>query len=34
MMNYSIPLLPLQQDIETKPVLKKLALARAALAEL
>ncbi len=33
-MNYKIPHLPLTQDIETKPVLKKLALAHKALAEL
>jgi Fic family protein len=34
MNNYQIPLLPLAQDIETKPILKKLALAHKALAEL
>lgn len=34
MNNYNIPLLPLTQDIETKAVLKKVALARTALAEL
>ena len=34
MHNYIIPLLPFQQDIETKAVLKKLALAHKALAEL
>jgi Fic family protein len=34
MNNYTIPLLPLSQDVETKPVLKKLALAHKALAEL
>ena len=33
-MNYQIPHLPLKQDIETKVVLKKLALAHKALAEL
>lgn len=33
-MNYQIPHLPLKQDIETKAVLKKLALAHKALAEL
>ena len=33
-MNYKIPHLPLAQDIETKAVLKKLALAHKALAEL
>lgn len=33
-MNYNIPYLPLKQDIETKVVLKKLALAHKALAEL
>lgn len=31
---YNLPLLPLQVDVETKKVLKKLTLARAALAEL
>ena len=34
MNNYTIPLLPFPQDIETKAVLKKLALAHKALAEL
>lgn len=33
-MNYTIPELPLKLDIETKKVLKKLAIARSALAEL
>ncbi len=33
-MSYTIPILPLKQDIETKKVLKKVAEARAALAEL
>jgi len=33
-MNYNIPILPLKEDIETKKVLKKVAEARAALAEL
>lgn len=33
-MNYQIPFLPLKQDLETKKVLKKVAEARAALAEL
>ncbi|QCX01934.1 Fic family protein [Aggregatimonas sangjinii] len=33
-MNYSIPKLPLTKDLESKKVLKKLAFARAALAEL
>lgn len=34
MNNYTIPLLPLSQDLESKTVLKKLALAHKALAEL
>lgn len=34
MNNYTIPLLPFPQDVETKAVLKKVALARTALAEL
>lgn len=34
MSNYNIPLLPLPVDLETKPVLKKIAAARSALAEL
>ncbi len=34
MSNYIVPLLPLEQEVETKPVLKKLALAHKALAEL
>src|SRR5665647_233632 len=34
MNNYSIPILPFAQDIESKAVLKKLALAHKALAEL
>ncbi len=33
-MNYSIPLLPLPMDLETKPVLKKLTGVHRALAEL
>lgn len=33
-MNYTVPLLPLKQDIETKQVLKKCAKAHQALAEL
>ncbi|TLV00421.1 Fic/DOC family N-terminal domain-containing protein [Dyadobacter luticola] len=33
-MNYKIALLPFDIDLETKPVLKKVAAARAALAEL
>jgi Fic family protein len=33
-MNYKIPILPLKEDIETKKVLKRVAEARAALAEL
>lgn len=34
MNNYIIPLLPIAQEVETKAVLKKLALAHKALAEL
>jgi Fic family protein len=34
MNNYTIPTLPFAKDIETKPVLKKLALAHKVLAEL
>lgn len=34
MSNYNIPALPLKEDVETKKVLKKVAEARAALAEL
>jgi len=34
MTNYKIPLLPLPVELETKPVLKKIAAARSALAEL
>ena len=33
-MNYKMPLLPLKIDLESKQILKKLAGARAALAEL
>jgi Fic family protein len=33
-MTYKIPMLPLEFELETKPVLKKVASARSALAEL